>query len=257
MRRWPGSTIPTWCGSTDVDEHEGLPFLVMEWVDGGDLAHRLRRPVAVRETSRRSRCRWPGPSRRRTIRGSSIATSSPATSFCLSSARHARPVGAGWRRRSATSAWRSWSRMTAVPRSAARCVGTPSYMAPEQTGLLDGIGAGAGHRHLRPGRDPLRDAGRPSAVRRQLATRDDPPGRRGRRRPAPTPAAGRPSRPGDDLPEVPGARSRPAIRDREGARRGTRAVPGRPPDPGTPGRRVGTRRVGAGESPPKRDCSWC
>lgn len=26
----------------DVGEHDGMPFLVMEWIDGGDLAHRLR-----------------------------------------------------------------------------------------------------------------------------------------------------------------------------------------------------------------------
>ena len=36
----------------DVGEHDGLPFLVMEWVEGGDLARRLvDGPLPVREAA--------------------------------------------------------------------------------------------------------------------------------------------------------------------------------------------------------------
>ncbi|MHB1558327.1 MAG: protein kinase domain-containing protein [Isosphaeraceae bacterium] len=36
----------------DVGEHNGLPFLVMEWIEGGDLAHRLREgPLPIREAA--------------------------------------------------------------------------------------------------------------------------------------------------------------------------------------------------------------
>ena len=108
-------------------------------------------------------------------------------------------------------------------------------MAPEQAAGTPGRRAGG--RRLRPGRDPLRDAHRPSAVQGRDADGDGPPGHR-RRAGAPVPARaqGRP-RPGDHLPEVPeqgaaeairlgrgpwprtSSASSPASRSRPGARR--------------------------------------
>ena len=60
---------PHICTLYDVGHQDGMDYLVMEYLEGESLAERLR-------SRSRSRTPWIAP----TARGSSIATSSPATS---------------------------------------------------------------------------------------------------------------------------------------------------------------------------------
>ena len=62
-------------------QHDGIDFLVMEFLDGETLADRLRaRAAAARPGAAIARSRLPTRSTRRTAAASSIATSSPPTS---------------------------------------------------------------------------------------------------------------------------------------------------------------------------------
>ena len=57
-----------------IEEYERIPFLVMEWVNGGDLSTDFATVRCRRAPSLSSPCRWPGHSRLRMGKGSSIAT---------------------------------------------------------------------------------------------------------------------------------------------------------------------------------------
>ena len=108
-------------------------------------------------------------------------------------------------------------------------LGTPAYMAPEQARGRARPGRPA-DRHLRPGRDPLRDPHRPAAVRRAQDLRDHPQGLQRGPDPAPTDRPGDRARPGGRLPEGPEQRAGRPLPD------GVRAGPG---GPALPGRRAG------------------
>ena len=63
----------------DVDEHNGRPLIVMEYLSGGSLEERAAGPLPAVAGTRLARRRGRGASTRRTRQASSIATSSRAT----------------------------------------------------------------------------------------------------------------------------------------------------------------------------------
>ena len=110
-------------------------------------------------------------------------------------------------------------------------MGTPSYMAPEQAaGKIKG--ARAGLRRLWPGSCPVRADHRPAAVPLGHAAGHGYAGCGRRAGAAPVAQSQNRSRPGNDLPEVPGKRAAEALcqRRRTGGR--SAALSGRPNDQG-------------------------
>ena len=177
----------------DVDEYEGLPFLVMEWVEGGDLARRLRDgPLPVREAAEIALplARAVQAAHDQGI----IHRDLKPGNVLLSVERRTTPPGA-WPDHAEDQRLRPGEagRGGQLADADRRAAGDAQLHGPGADRAARRLRPGPGHRHLWPGHDPVRDARRPPAVRRQLARGDDPPGRRRRGRPAP-PAAARTSR---------------------------------------------------------------
>ena len=155
----------------DVGEHDGLPFLAMEWVEGGSLADRLDgRPLDPAAAAAWS-SRWPGRSRCSTRAGVIHRDLKPANVLL-------RPRSAEADRRLATGLADSPPTpkvadfgMAKRSRGDGGLSGTGSSSGtPQLHGPRAGRGAGHGRPgggRLRPRRDPLRAAHRPPAVPRR------------------------------------------------------------------------------------------
>ena len=148
---------------------QGLPFLVTEYIEGGDLRSRMKVGEAMPVSQARSILLQVGDALRTcTARGFSIATSSPKTSSC-------RPNR--WSRW-ATSASPSCETRPGVLTKSFRGMGTVGYVSPEQQyGLkvderTDQYSLAALCYELLTGRRPLGSFPPPS----QFESATDPPG---------------------------------------------------------------------------------
>ena len=99
----------------EIGEHDGQPYLALEYVDGGSLADQTRRqPVAAQGRRRPGRAAGPGRPLRPPPAASSTATSSRATSCSAERGRSVEftvphPALRAGSRRSPTSGWPSGS----------------------------------------------------------------------------------------------------------------------------------------------------
>ena len=138
----------------EVGEQAGVYYLVLEYLEGGSLDRRLastpQEPTAAARLAE-ALARAVDHAHRRGILHRDLK---PAN-VLLDAAGHAA--------RSPTSAWPSGSTGDSGLTASGQVMGTPSYMAPEQARGNTGE-RHRGHRRLRPGRDPLRDADRPAAL---------------------------------------------------------------------------------------------
>ena len=138
----------------DIGESDGSPYVALELLEGGSLADRLRKARCCRRGRRPSGwSRWSWPWTRPTRPASCIATSSRPTS-CSRADGIPKITDFGLAKRLEVDEGQTHT---------GQVMGTPSYMAPEQARGDTKIGRPAG-RHLRPGRDPLRDAHRPASL---------------------------------------------------------------------------------------------
>ncbi|HZW32369.1 MAG TPA: protein kinase, partial [Isosphaeraceae bacterium] len=120
----------------DVGEHNGLPFLVMEWIEGGDLAQRLREgPLPIREAAEFARVLA------RTVQAahdSGIIHRDLKPGNILLAIEEPGAAGSPTPRIGDFGLARLIEDHDDALTQSGAFVGTPRYMAPEQTGLVEG-----------------------------------------------------------------------------------------------------------------------
>jgi tRNA A-37 threonylcarbamoyl transferase component Bud32 len=211
-----------------LGEHEGWPFLELEFVEGGSLAVRLDGT--------------PWPPRRAAELVATLAGAVMAMHARGILHRDLKPANilleADGTLKVADFGLAKALGVDSGLTGTEEILGTPSYMAPEQAEA--GAGRSFGGR-LRAGGDPLRAADRPAAVQGGDDAGNARAGPLGRAGAAGAAGAGAAARPGDDRSEVPAEGARTPLRIGRGAGRGPAAPARRPADPGAAGRR---RRTG-------------
>jgi WD40 repeat protein/tetratricopeptide (TPR) repeat protein len=171
----------------DVGDHEGVPFLVMEWIEGGDLSRRLREgPLPVREAAEIAR-----PLARalqaahdrgiihRDLKPGNILLANDDGDSSGASARLTPKVGDFGLAKLVEDGEGS---LTAN----GMALGTPGYMAPEQTGLVGSVpqgpasdiyGLGAVLYEMLVGRPPFSGGSRAETIHQVIAGDIVPPRR--------------------------------------------------------------------------------